>query len=81
MQIIDISNEKTTKVILHPSILGNVYKDKLSKEEIRYYRQGLFDPNPNDDLMYHYAIRQIEGEIEVYIISMNILFIQKRPKI
>jgi len=67
MQIIDVSNEKTTKAILQPAIPGNLYKDRLKKDEIRYYRQGLFDPNPNDELMYKYNVRQIEGEIEVYI--------------
>ena len=67
MQIIDISKEANSKVILQPAILGNIYNDKLSKDEIRYYRQGLFDPNPSDELIYHYSIRQIEGEIEVYI--------------
>ena len=67
MQIIDVSNETTTKAILQPAIPGNVYKDRLKKDEIRYYRQGLYDPNPNDELMYRYNVRQIEGEIEVYI--------------
>ena len=67
MQIIDVSNETTTKAILQPAIPDNVYKDRLKKDEIRYYRQGLFDPNPNDELMYRYNVRQIEGEIEVYI--------------
>ena len=71
MQIIDISDEKTTKAILHPAIPGNLYNDRLIKDEIRYYRQGLFEPNPNDELMYRYSVRQIEGEIEVYVGKCN----------
>jgi len=67
MQIIDISDEKKTKAILHPAIPGNIYYDRLIKDEIRYYRQGLFEPNPNDELMYRYSVRQIKGEIEVYV--------------
>ena len=71
MQIIDISDEKETKAILHPAIPGNIYNDRLLKKEIRYYRQGLFEPNPNDELMYRYNVRQINGEIEVYIGQCN----------
>ena len=67
MQIIDISDETTTKAILHPAIPGNIYNDRLMKDEIRYYRQGLFEPNPKDELMYQYNVRQINGEIEVYV--------------
>ena len=67
MQIINIDNEKTTKAILEKSILGNIYKDKLLKDEIRYYRQGLFVPNPSSELMYRYHLRQIKGEIQVYV--------------
>ena len=67
MQIIDISNQNITNTILPSASIGNIYNDKLIKNEIRYYRQGLFESNPSDDLMYRYSIRQIEGEIEVYI--------------
>ena len=67
MQLIDISNEKTSKAIVHSAILGTIYNDNLVKDEIRYYRQGLFDPNPNEELMYQYSVRQLKGEIQVYI--------------
>jgi len=67
MQIIDVSKQTTSNVILQSTIFGAFYNDKLYKNEIRYYRQGLFDPNKNDDLRYLYNIRQIKGEIKVYI--------------
>ena len=67
LQIIDISDERITKAILLPTILGNTYIDKLIKDEVRYYRQGLFDSNPNDELKYYYNIRQVKGEIQLYI--------------
>ena len=34
MQIIDISDERETKAILHPAIPGNIYNDRLLKEEM-----------------------------------------------
>ena len=71
MQIINVDNEKTTKAILEKAILGNLYKDKLLKDEIRYYRQGLFVSNPSSELMYRYHFRQIEGEMQVYVIDCD----------
>ena len=67
MQIVDISQQNISNVILHSVIFGAFYNDKLYKNEIRYYRQGLFDPNKKDDLRYLYNIRQISGEIKVFI--------------
>ena len=67
MQIVDISNQKVSNVILQPTIFGAFYSDTLYKNEIRYYRQGLFDPNQKEDLRYLYNVRQISGEIKVYI--------------
>ena len=67
IQIIDTNKQTTSNVILQSTIFGAFYNDKLYKNEIRYYRQGLFDPNKNDDLRYLYNVRQIKGEIKVYI--------------
>ena len=67
MQIIDISHQTISSVILQSTIFGAFYVDKLSQNEIRYYRQGLFDSEKKNDLRYLYNIRQIKGEIKVYI--------------
>ena len=71
LQIVDISNQSTSKVILQPTVFGAFYKDILYKNEIRYYRQGLFDSNKKDDLRYLYSFRQIKGEIKVYVGECN----------
>ena len=67
LQIIDTNKQTISNAILQSTIFGAFYNDKLYKNEIRYYRQGLFDPNKNDDLRYLYNVRQIKGEIKVYI--------------
>ncbi len=67
MQIIDISDQTTSNIILQPSIFGSFYNDKLYKNEIRYYRQALYDIIKKDDLRYIYSVLQIKGEIKVYI--------------
>ena len=70
IQIIDISKQTVSNVILQPLIFGSFYNDKLYKNEIRYYRQGLFD-NEDEDLRYLYNVRQIKGEIKVYVTQCN----------
>ena len=67
LQIVDTSDQKSPNIILQPSILGAFYKDILSKDEIRYYRQGLFDNNEISDLRYIYNVKQIKGEIKVFV--------------
>jgi len=67
LQIVDTSDQKSSNIILQPSILGAFYKDILSKDEIRYYRQGLFDNNEISDLRYIYNVKQIKGEIKVFV--------------
>ena len=67
LQIINTSNQIVSKVILQPSIFGALYNDILYKNEIRYYRQGSFDFDSKESLKYLYNVRQIEGEIKVFI--------------
>ena len=71
LQIVDTSAQATSKIILQPSIIGAIYKDILYKDEIRYYRQGLFDYNKNSDLRYIYNVKQIKGEIKVFVSQCN----------
>ena len=67
LQIINTSNQKISNVILQPSIFGALYNDILYKNDIRYYRQGSYYPNTEESLRYLYNVRQIEGEIKVFI--------------
>ena len=67
LQIINTSNQKISNVILQPSIFGALYNDILYKNEVRYYRQGSFDSIAKGSLRYLYNVRQIEGEIKVFI--------------
>ena len=66
IQILDISKQAKCP-ILQPLVLDAIYQDKLSKNEIRYYKQGLFEPNQNSELKYIYNVHQIEGKINVYV--------------
>ena len=66
MQILDISEH--SKIPILPSLVFDaIYQEKLSKDEIRYYKQGLFEPNANSELKYIYNVHQIEGKINVYV--------------
>ena len=67
LQIINTSNQKISNVILQPSIFGALYNDILYQNEARYYRQGSFDSIAKESLRYLYNVRQIEGEIKVFI--------------
>ena len=71
MQIIDVSKQQTTNSILLPALIGELYNDILDKDEIRYYRQGTFESNPDKELNYLYNIRQIKGEIKVFVTQCN----------
>jgi hypothetical protein len=68
IQIIDISKQTTSTIILQPILFDFIYSDELSLNEIRFYKQGLFDPNKdNSELKYTYNVHQIEGSIKVYV--------------
>ena len=67
IQIIDISKQTKSTSIVQPILFDAIYKDELSKNEIRFYKQGLFDSNQNEELKYLYNIHQKEGEIKVYV--------------
>ena len=67
IQIINIDEQTTSKINLEPIVSNAYYYDYLKKNEIRYYRQGTFDSNKNSELKYIYNVRQIKGEIKVYV--------------
>ena len=68
IQILDISDQTTSTVITQPILFDAIYEDELSQNEIRFYRQGLFDPNKdNSELKYTYNAHQTEGFIKVYV--------------
>ena len=67
IQIINIDEQTTSKINLEPIVSNAYYYDYLNKNEIRYYRQGTFDSNKNSELKYVYNVRQIKGEIKVYV--------------
>ena len=71
LQIINTSYQKFSNVILQPSLFGALYNDILYKNDVRYFRQGLFDSNTKESLRYLYNFRQIKGEIKVFISKCN----------
>ena len=71
LQIIDTTKQQTTTSILLPAVLENIYNDILEKNEVRYYTQGTFESEPDNDLEYFYKVKQIKGEIKVYKAQCN----------
>ena len=68
IQILDISKQISSTIIMQPILFDVIYSDELSLNEIRFYRQGLFDPNKdNSELKYTYNVHQSEGLIKVYV--------------
>ena len=67
IQILDVSKQIDSTVNMQPILFDVIYTDELSLNEIRFYRQGLFDPNKdNSELKYTFNVHQSEGSIKVY---------------
>ena len=67
LQVVKIDNQVESTLINEPLLFNIIYKDKIKKNEIRYYTQGIFEKNIIDDnTKYIFSLNRLKGEILVF---------------